>query len=224
MGFIPQITCRHCGKKFSGLHKRCPHCGAVRNTQNGTPHPQSAKTAAPAKSAAAASGKKSTAGMAASLFNSNTRWQFLFGCVLIVLVIVAVIVLISASLSRGENVDPVETPNLPPVEVTTPPPATPSPTPTPEPTVPVASISVTFLGSPIKEFTQRVGSPDIQLKAEVYPVEAAATAKLQWRSTDEGIVTVDETGLVTAVGPGWAEVIAECGGVAVSVKVWVPES
>ena len=27
MGFIPQITCRHCGKKFSGIYNRCPHCG-----------------------------------------------------------------------------------------------------------------------------------------------------------------------------------------------------
>ena len=221
MGFIPQITCRHCGKKFSGLHKRCPHCGAVRNAQSSTSRPQSAKAAAPAQSAAASSGKKPASGMAASLFNSNTRWQFLFGCVLIVLVIVAVIVLISASLKKEEVVDPVTTPELPPVQVTTPPP-TPPVTPSPEPTVPVASISVTFLGSPIKEFTQRVGSPDIQLKAEIYPVEAMATAKVEWRSVDESVATVSDTGLVTAVGPGWGEIVAECGGMAASCKVWVP--
>ena len=88
--------------------------------------------------------------------------------------------------------------------------------------VPVTSISITFLGSPLKEFTQRIGADPIQLKADVYPVEAVTTAKLKWRSSDESIITVDETGLVTAVGPGWAEVIAECGGVAASCKVWVP--
>ncbi len=98
----------------------------------------------------------------------------------------------------------------------------PTPTPTPEPTIPVTSISITFLGSPLKEFTQRIGADPLQLKAEVYPVEAVTTAKLDWRSSDDSIITVDETGLVTAVGPGWAEVIAECGGVAASCKVWVP--
>ena len=61
-------------------------------------------------------------GKTVPLFNSNTKWQFIFGCVLIVLVIVAVIVLISASL--GPTSKPVETPE-PTVEVT--PPPTPSP-------------------------------------------------------------------------------------------------
>ena len=222
MGFIPEITCRHCGKKFSGLHKRCPHCGTERASQTGKPIPRPAGTEGTAASAAASSGKKKTGGMAASLFHSNTKWQFIFGCVLIVLVIVAVIVLISASLGKGETVKTQETPPATTVEVTTPPP-TPSPTPTPEPTIPVASISITFLGSPLQEFTQRIGADPLQLKAEIYPVEAAADAKLKWRSSDESIITVDQTGLVTAVGPGWAEVIAEAGGTAVSCKVWVPQ-
>ena len=115
----------------------------------------------------------------------------------------------------------VETPE-PTVEVTPPPTPTPTPTPTPEPTIPVTSVSITFLGSPLKEFTQRIGADPLQLKADVYPVEAVTTAKLEWRSSDESIIKVDDTGLVTAVGPGWAEIIAECGGVAASCKVWVP--
>ena len=221
MGFIPQITCRHCGKKFSAIHGHCPHCGARKNKNPGTLPP---KTAANADTTVVTDRKKtSSAGRPAQLFRSNTRWQFLFGCILIVLVIAAVIVLVSASLNKGAA-EPIETPPLPTVEVTTPPPATPSPTPTPEPTVPVTSIGISFLGSPISEFTQRVGSADIQLKAEVYPVEAMATAKVEWRSTDEAIVTVDQTGLVIAVGPGWGEVVAECGGMAASCKVWVPEN
>lgn len=221
MGFIPEITCRHCGKKFSAIHSRCPHCGAQKHKNADTLPP---KTAADADTGAV-TGRKKPALMpqAAQMFRSDTRWQFLFGCILIVLVIVAVIVLISTSLNKG-TAEPIETPPLPSAEVTTPPPATPSPTPTPEPTVPVTSIGITFLGSPISEFTQRVGSADIQLKAEVYPVEAMATAKVEWRSTDEAIVTVDQTGLVTAVGPGWGEVVAECGGMAASCKVWVPET
>ena len=218
MGFIPDITCRHCGKKFTAIRSRCPHCGAQKVKNSGTLPPKTAADTAP--KAAAPTAKKG-AGIAAALFQSNTRWQFLFGCILIVLVIVAVIILTSASLGKGAA-KPDETPPLPSIEVTTPPPTTPPPTPTPTPTSPVTSISMTFLGSPIKEFTIRVGDAPIQLKAEVYPVEAITTAELEWRSSDEAIITVDETGAVTAVGPGWAEVIAECGGQAVKCDVWVP--
>ena len=216
MGFIPEITCRRCGKKYSAIHSRCPACGAPRKQK-----PERAPTAAAAETSGGEQTPHRTgSGKTVPLFNSNTKWQFIFGCILIVLVIVAVIILISASL--GPAAKPVETPPEPVVEVTTPPPPTPSPTPTPEPTIPVASISITFLGSPLKEFTQRISADPLQLKAEIYPVEAVTTAKLKWRSSDESIVKVDETGLVTAVGPGWAEVIAECGGVAASCKVWVP--
>ena len=226
MGFIPEITCRRCGNKYSAIHSRCPSCGAPRKQPTARPASETpAETAAPAaepteqpSAAPRPSGGKKSGGKAAALFNSNTKWQFLFGCILIVLVIVAVIVLISASLGPTAK-KPVETPE-PTVEVT--PPPTPTPTPTPEPTIPVTSVSISFLGSPLKEFTQRVGADPIQLKADVYPVEAVTTAKLKWRSSDESIITVDDSGLVTAVGPGWAEVIAECGGVAASCKVWVP--
>lgn len=221
MGFIPEITCRHCGRKFSRLKKRCPYCGTTWSPDGKVPPQQPKPSTKP--SATAKTVSKKPAGVVASLFQSNVKWQFLFGCVLVLLVIVAVIVLITASLGKSDTVNPVETPNLPQVEVTTPPP-TPVITPSPVPTIPVASVSVTFLGSPIHEFTQRVGDAPIQLKAEIYPVEAVSTAKLEWRSSDESIVTVDGTGAVTAVGPGWAEVIAECGGVATSCKVWVPET
>ena len=214
MGFIPEITCRRCGNKYSAIHSRCPSCGAPRKQTAAAPAPENAE--APAAETAP---RKRASGKTAPLFNSNTKWQFIFGCILIVLVIVAVIILISASLGPASK--PVETPE-PTVEVTPPPTPTPTPTPPPTPTIPVTSVSITFLGSPLKEFTQRIGADPIQLKADVYPVEAVTTAKLEWRTSDESIITVDETGLVTAVGPGWAEVIAECGGVAASCKVWVP--
>ena len=220
MSFIPDITCRHCGKKFSAIHSRCPHCGANKVKQSGTLPPRTApETDGQQEVASASSRSARSGGMAASLFQSNTRWQFLFGCVLILLVIVAVIVLISTSLNGTKK--PAETPPPPPVEVTTPPP-TPSPTPTPEPTVPVSSISITYMGDPLKEFTQRIEWGDIQLKAEVYPVEALSTAKLEWRSTNEEVITVDDTGTVHPVASGVAEVVAECGGVAASCKVVVP--
>ena len=144
----------------------------------------------------------------------------------IILALVAVLLLALLALrvagggkTPAETPAPAQTPALTSAPTAKP---TPTPTPTPEPTIPVTSVSITFLGSPLKEFTQRIGADPLQLKADVYPVEAVTTAKLEWRSSDESIITVDETGLVTAVGPGWAEVIAECGGIAASCKVWVP--
>jgi len=205
MGFIPQITCRHCGNRYSAIHSRCPNCGTrrVRPTTHST---QTTTSVRPGTAAAARA-------------NSNTRWQFIFGCILIIAVIIAVIVLISASLGGG-NKEPVETPPL--VEVTTPPPTTAPPTPTPEPTVPVTSVTITFLGDPISEFTQRIEWAAIDLNADVYPTDALTTATLEWRSSNESVCTVDEEGIVTAVGSGRCEIIAECGGVAAKCDVLVP--
>lgn len=87
MGFIPQITCRHCGNKFSGIYNRCPHCGTRRVKQ--ASRPTSSTTAATAGSAAAARE------------GVNTQMHFIFGCVLVVAVIAAVIILINASLGGG---------------------------------------------------------------------------------------------------------------------------
>ena len=185
MGFIPQITCRHCGKKYSALHSRCPYCKTrhVKQTSRTTPTTASAR---PGSAAA-----KRTA--------ANTRWQFIFGCVLIVAVIVAVIVLISASLGPKET-------------------AQTTPTPPPEPTIAVTSVTITFINQPVGEsFTQRVEWDPIQLGANVYPVEALEQAKVTWRSSNKDVCTVDETGLVTAIASGKCEIICECGGVAAHV-------
>ena len=205
MGFVPQITCRHCGNKYSAIHPRCPSCGTrrVRQTTHSTP-----TTASTRPGTAAAANR-----------NSSTNWQFIFGCILIVAVIIAVIVLISASIG-GNHKEPVETPPL--VEVTTPPPTTPPPTPSPEPTVPVTSVTISFLGDPVSEFTQRVEWAPIDLNADVYPTDALTTATLTWRSSNESVCTVDENGVVNAVGSGRCEIIAECGGVAASCSVLVP--
>jgi hypothetical protein len=208
MGFIPQITCRHCGNKFSAIHSRCPSCGTprVQQTARSTPAPGGTSGNAAAPSHARA--------------NSNTRWQFIFGCILIIAVIVAVIILVTASIGGGK---PVETP--PPVEVSTPPPTTPPPT-TPPPTtpiIPVTSVTITFLGEAVgSSFTQRIEWAPINLDADVYPTDALTTSEVKWRSSNAQVCTVDKDGVVTAVAPGTCEIIAECGGVAAKVNVLVP--
>ena len=203
MGFIPQITCRHCGKKFSGIYNRCPHCGTRRVKQSD----RTPATTSSVKAGTAANARAVT----------NTKWQFIFGCVLVVAVLVAVIVLINASINGGAA-KPAPTPT-PSATVAPTPTPTPEPTPTPTPTpTPITSISITFLGSPLEEFTLRFGEP-VDLDAMTYPIDVEAT--VTWRSTDESIMTVDENGVCTAVAPGWVSVVAECGDVAKEVRVLV---
>ena len=205
MGFIPQVTCRHCGKKYSAIYGRCPSCGTRRVKQTS----RAAVTTAGARPGTAANARS---GM-------NAKWQFIFGCVLIVAVIAAVIVLITASLGGDKKPAPVET--TPPVVTQTPQPTpTPEPTPTPTPEPTVTSITITFLGSsiPNNEFTIHMGQT-IDLDATVYPVESEAT--VTWRSENESICTVDQDGVVTPTGAGWGKIIAECGGIAQECKVLV---
>ena len=205
MSFIPQIICRNCGKKFSSIRGRCPACGAR--------HVKQTMRTAPAASAGGTQAAATAAG--------NARWQLIFGGILVAAVIVAVIILITASLDPAvSGNDPVETPPL--VDITSPPPPTPTPTPTPSPTIPVTSVTITYGGDTVTEFTQRTDWAATPLKAEVYPLEALSTAKVTWRSSDTSVATVDETGLVTGVGPGQCNIIAECGGITASCLVRVP--
>lgn len=54
------------------------------------------------------------------------------------------------------------------------------------------------------------------------PLPASADLKsLTWSSDDESIASVNDNGLVTAVGPGQAEITAECKGISASVTVSV---
>ncbi len=59
---------------------------------------------------------------------------------------------------------------------------------------------------PYPEHTMKVGET-VQMKATVIP-ETATDARLTWTSSDESIITVDQYGLVTAVGMGSAIVTA----------------
>lgn len=208
MGFVPEITCRHCGSKYSALHSRCPQCGTRRvKRSNRTP-------------ATSASVREGTA--AAARAGSNTQFQFIFGIILIIAVIVAVIVLISAGINSPADI-PDRTPPTDEMPTTPQPAATPTlpPEPTPSPTPAVSSIAVTFLNNPLTagEFSCYIGDVT-DLDATVYPLEIGAVA--EWTSTDESICTVDADGKVTAVGSGVAKVVASCGAISVEiiVRVW----
>lgn len=197
MGIMKKTICPKCGKEYSALRSDCPYCGA--RTSN-----QSART--PRSSDAVRNGTAASARAAA-----NTKWQLLIGLCLIAAVIIAVIVLITTTLNGDYDEPAAPTPS---VEVT--PSAAPTPTATPTPTPTVESLTITFLGEEKKEFSAKVGSTT-QLAASVYPLELEGP--IEWSSTDESVLTVDSTGLVTAVKKGDASVIARCFGKAAECRV-----
>lgn len=212
MGFIPTITCRKCRRQYSGLLKKCPHCGARRQTESSRP------------AATTDSVQKGTAASARAA--SNNVWQLAFGLILLAVVMLSVIVLITTSLNDREASSKPNNPDdlVPPVVSAALPDTTPSPSPTPTPTPAVqpTSLSVYYNTSQVDTgFTHIVGQ-SLQLTATVYPIDLAVD--VSWRSTDETVFTVDQTGLVTGVAPGNATLIVSCGELQKEIPVIIKQS
>ena len=205
MGFIPQITCRHCGKSFSAVHNRCPHCGTRRVKQS---------TRTPSTTSGARQGTAANARAQA-----NARFQLIFGCVLLVAVVASVIILIAAGVNGGggdrvKKGDSAGVPDVTPSVEPTEPTPTPTPTPTPEPEI--TSIAIYFLGEENTGFVMKIGE-NVPLDARTFPTDV--TAEVTWTSRDTSVCTVDATGLVTGVGNGNTYVVASCG--SYSAECWV---
>lgn len=210
MSVIPKITCRRCGREYSGLRSRCPYCGTSRKkSAERIPLRTSSENAGtPAAEHAAV----------------NTKWQLLFGGILLIAVVAAVIVLITVSLNAEKNSSAAVDPTPPatvssaaPVTTPTPTP-TPTPTQTPTPTPSVTSVTITFLGSKRTEFAAKVGD-EVQLSATVYPTGTDQT--VTWSSKDESVAKVSDKGVVTGVGKGTTTITAECGGVKADCTVYI---
>lgn len=202
MSVIPKITCRRCGREYSGLRSRCPYCGTSRSrSAERIPLRTSSENAGtPAAEHAAV----------------NTKWQMLFGGILLIAVVAAVIVLITVSLNAGKNASASAEPT-PPATVSSAAPVT-TPTPTPTPTPSVTSITSTFLGSKRTEFAAKVGD-EVPLSTTIYPTGGDQT--VTWSSKDESIATVSDKGVVTGVGKGTTTITAECGGVKADCTVYI---
>lgn len=196
MSVIPKITCRRCGREYSGLRSRCPYCGTGRSkSAERIPLRTSSENAGtPAAEHAAV----------------NTKWQMLFGGILLLAVVAAVIVLITVSLNASQNTPSVAEPT-PPATVSS---AAPVATPTPS----VTSITITFLGSKRTEFAAKVGD-EVPLSTTIYP--AGGNQTVTWSSKDESIATVSDKGVVTGVGKGTTTITAECGGVKADCTVYI---
>ena len=200
MGLIKKTICPKCGQEYSVLRADCPYCG-TRQQKSSARTPQSSDAVRKGTSASARA-------------EVNTKWQLVFGLCLVAAVIVAVIVLITTTLN-GDYQTAAPSPSA--VETITP---SPSPTATPTPTPTVESITITFLGQAIEnsQFSTPLGNTT-QLGTQVYPLDVEGT--VEWSSDKESVVTVDQNGLVTAVGTGWATVIARCYGAAAECRVLV---
>ena len=202
MGIIPKITCRNCGKQYSGLLNACPHCGAKRVRASGRA-PTSTDGVTPGTSANAQNA-------------NNNKWQFIFGVIILAAVILAVIVLITVSLG-DEN--PAATPTPLPTASTAPTPSpTPPPTPPPPPTPGVTSITITYAGQLRTEFLVGVGNTT-PMSAITYPMDIEAS--VTWSSSDESIFTVDDNGVCTGVAEGKAMLYASCGAARSECVVYV---
>lgn len=221
MGFIPEITCRRCGQKYSGLRNRCPNCGTPRQNQP-TRVPYTTASATPNTAASRRAGM-------------DIRWQLIFGGILLLALILAVIVL-----AAGGGKDSGSNTNRPSVtanpgsqivysaaDLPTP---SPSPDPTPEasPTPSIEQMAIAFLNNSVKDHSltlTNAGEITIDLDLNIFPNQE--NPAVVWRSSNEKILTVDDRGIVTVVGASpnmtvHATIIAEFGGLQDYVTIYVP--
>ena len=213
MSMIPEVKCRRCGATFSSMRSRCPSCGTRRVTQSGR---------APGTTPGTVKGTASY-----ERAETNTKWQMIFGLILVVAVILAVVVMVSTSLA-GSDASNKNTVLTPPVVtdyvpiIAEPPTAPPTPTPT------VESIKVFFYNDEkTTDFLMHVGDT-VNLTAQVLPLTIQGV-KVEWSSSDTDYMTVTATDdlacTVECVGaiPGGVKLTASCLGVEKVLTVYCVE-
>lgn len=169
MGMIPEVKCRRCGETFSSLRSRCPNCGTRRVTQ-------STRTPGPTPGTV-----KGTASYERA--ETNTKWQMIFGLILVVAVILAVIVMVSTSLDGADRVEtkvtaPIAvTNNIPNIEA--------APTAPPTPTPSLEKIEIKFYETTLTDCTMHYQKNEtITLKAIPYPMTVEGV-RFTWSVSDD---------------------------------------
>ena len=179
MSMIPEVKCRRCGETFSSLRSRCPNCGTRRVAQS---------TRTPGPTPGTVSGTA-----AYERAETNTKWQIIFGLILVAAVILAVVVMVTTSL-EGADVKQQTTSITPPVVTEYVPVIEEAPTPPPTPTPNVEGLRVMFYTTEIgTDFTIWVGeSEEIDLTVQVMPLTLQGL-KVDWTSGNPDILTVEKT-------------------------------
>ena len=218
MKLLPDVKCRYCGATFSALRTNCPSCGARRVAQSG-------RTPAPTPGAV-----KGTA--AYERAETNTKWQMIFGLILVATVILAVIVMVTTRPdgldnpsvpSQGTITAPTPTPTPDPgTTVVIDQPPTPSPTPMPVPD----SVKIFFWEKELEEFTEPVGT-ELTLKAMAYPADTFAEATFKWSVNDESVLKLEPSDntkeckiTILKHQPGGVTLTVECNGTTRDIHVY----
>ncbi len=172
MSMIPEVKCRRCGETFSSMRSRCPNCGTRRVTQS---------TRTPGTTPGTVKGTVSY-----ERAETNTKWQMIFGLILVVAVILAVIVMVSTSLDSADTVvskatAPIAvTNNVPQIE------AAPTPSPTPTPTL--ERIEIKNYENTLTDFTMRLSNNEVvKLTAVPYPMTVEGV-KFTWSVSDDTVL------------------------------------
>lgn len=203
MSLIPEVKCRRCGETFSALRRTCPNCGTRVVSQS---------TRSPGATPGTVQGTPAHSRAAA-----NTKWQMIFGLILVVAVILAVIVMVSTSLNGGDgaggnkkpkNTPVTETENVPSPE------APPTPTPSPTPAVQKIELHSSWSTKPWEnnEFTMRSTEEPVKVIADVYPLDIQNPV-VTWSVEDDSIISVTpdpenpKACLVSYVGNGHGKLI-----------------
>lgn len=182
MSLIPQVKCRRCDATFSSLRSRCPNCGTRRVSQSGR---------TPAATPSTVKGTPSY-----DRAETNTKWQLIFGLILVAAVILAVIVMVSTSL-EGADVASSGTTITPPVVTDYVPIIEEAPTEPPTPPPAVENIRLLFYNTEIAtDFTMRVGEK-LDLTAQVMPL-TLTDVSVKWTSGNTDYLIVNSTDAMNA--------------------------
>jgi hypothetical protein len=174
---VPEVKCRRCGETFSSLRSRCPNCGTRRVAQ-------SSRTPGPTPGTVSGTAAYERA-------ETNTKWQIIFGLILVAAVVLAVVVMVTTSL-EGADVKQQTTSITPPVVTEYVPVIEAAPTPEPTPTPTVEGLRVMFYTTEIAtDFTLWVDD-DIDLTVQVMPLTLQGL-KVDWKSSNEDILKVEKT-------------------------------
>ncbi len=191
------IHCENCGEDYASTYKRCPFCDEVNRS----------------------GGRRADRGGGYSSQNSPLhRVATVVSLIVIVAAICIVVTVVRPLISKG-NAKPGETQDPTPTTTVT---ATPQPTDTAEPeptdtvepqptdTAPVVTPSdVTGITLNREDFTLEKAKDTWPLNPQVTP--SGATGTITWTSSNENVATVDENGVVTAVGGGNCTITATSG-------------
>lgn len=227
MSIIPEVKCRRCGATFSSLRSVCPECGTRRVAQSGrTP------SATPSTVQGTASYERA---------ETNTKWQMIFGLILVAAVILAIIVMVSTTLNGADTQGSVKTTPTVDPNLMAPPSIEPPPTVAPTNTPSLEKLEMRCLGTKVMgdDWVDKNNySPSLRLNQDetinvtvaVYPVTVSVSPEnIHWSVDDESVVelTPKEDGScdvhILATKGGGVVLTVEVFGITTSARIYCIE-